>query len=180
MRRFALLLFLLLAVAHPAAAQVDVDEVGAGLRTEGTFAGPGASIGSDLQSAVDGAGIPIYVAVFAEDTGEDPSLTAERISAGFGSGTFFVLTPDFIGVFSVDYDDAEVESALDAAWDDFGSSDAEGIEAFERAITGEGGFPFGTVLLLVVVGGIVWVVWTKYLTFGTISSERRKEIQRKL
>jgi hypothetical protein len=159
MRRLPLLVFLLLLVAHPVAAQVDVDDIAAGLRAEGTWAGPGTSIGSDLQSAVDGAGIPIYVAVFAEDTGEDPSLTAERVSSGFGSGTFFVLTPDVIGVYSVDYDDAEVESALDAAWDAFGESDAAGVEAFERAITGEGGFPIGTVLLVGVVGVAGWAMW---------------------
>ncbi|NND84069.1 MAG: hypothetical protein HKN46_02860, partial [Acidimicrobiia bacterium] len=175
MRRLALLAFLLLLVAHPVAAQVDVDDVAAGLRAEGTWAGPGASIDSDLQSAVDGADIPIYVAVFAEDTGEDPSLTAERLSSGFGSGTFFVLTPDFIGVYSVDYDDDEVESALDEAWDAFGDSDADGVEAFERAITGEGGFPFGTVLFLGVFGAAGWIIWKGRRTTKAAAEKRVEE-----
>lgn len=173
--RLLIAICLLLLLAAPAVAQVDVDDVAAGLRTEGTWAGPGASIGSDLQGVVDEAEIPLYVAVFAGDTGEDPSLTAQRISEGFGSGTFFVLTPDFLGVYSLDYDDAEVESALDAAWDSFGDSDAEGVEAFERAITGSGGFPVGTVLFLGVVGLGGWAVWRGRRSQERAASKRTED-----
>ncbi len=171
----ALLSFLLVGV--PVGAQVEVGEVASGLRSEGTWAGPGVSIDGALQRVVNEAAIPLYVAVFAEDTGEDPSLTAERIASGFASGTFLVLTPDVIGVYSVDYSDAEVEAALDAAWDVFGDSDAEGVEAFEKALTGRGGFPVGTVLFVGVFGLGAWVVWRGRRSTA-LAAERRQEERR--
>ncbi len=153
----ALLVVLLPATA--ALAQVDVDEIAATLRADGFYAEPGADVDPNTVDALEQASIPIYLVVLATDPGEDPSLTAQRLGELFGSGTFVVRTPDFIGVYSVDYDDATVEAALDDSLDGWRESNAAGIKALDSQLTGTGGFPFGPVIL----GGIVVLVgWGMY------------------
>ena len=142
-----------------ALAQVDVDAIAVQLRADGSYAEPGADVGSGAQGALDDASIPIYLVVLASDPGEDPSLTAQRIGELFGSGTFVVRTPDFIGIYSVDYDDATVEAALDDSLDGWRESNAAGIKALERELTGTGGFPFGTVIFGGIIALIGWGIF---------------------
>ncbi len=160
MRRILLLVSIVLWALVPAIAlaQVDIDAIASQLRADGYFAEPGADVGPGTPQALDDASIPIYLVVLAGDPGEDPSLTAQRIAELFGSGTFVVRTPDFIGVYSVDYDDGTVEQALGATLDRWRESNADGIKALDRELTGTGAFPFGLVLAGAVLLLVGWAV----------------------
>lgn len=180
MRRILLLLVLsalafLALLPGLANAQVDVDAMAADLRADGYYVEEGTYIDSATKSALDEASIPIYLVVLASDPGEDPSLTAQRIGELFGSGTFVVRTPDFIGIYSVDYDEATVESALDGSLDGWRESNADGIKALDRELTGTGAFPTGKVILGALAALIGWGIYRGKKSAKVAASARMDE-----
>lgn len=190
MSRLLLLLALVAAVvAAPAAAQVDtdldLDEVRADLRADGYWVDTGMRIDeAAVSQALDEAAEPIYLIVLASDRGTDPAFIAEDVAEGFASGTFIARTDEFLGIYSLDHDQATVEAAIDA----FELPDAEGIAAVDDVLTagapatggGGGGFPWGTVFLVVVVGGIGWMILTSTRRSEKAGERRLQEAREQL
>ena len=153
------------ALAVPAVAQtdLDLDEVVSGLRSDGYWVEEGMRIDEPAVSqALDEASNPIYLIVLASDHGTDPAFIAEEVAADFASGTFIARTDEFLGMYSNDFGQDVVDEAIDA----FALPDAVGIVAVDAVLIGttasgtSGGFPWGTVVLVVIAGGVVWMVMT--------------------
>ncbi len=145
-----------------AQADLDLDEVASGLRSDGYWVEDGMRIDETAVSgALDGASNPIYLIVLASDHGTDPAFIAEDIASDFASGTFIARTYEFLGIYSNDFGQDIVDEAIDA----FALPDAVGIVAVDAVLIGtsggsSGGFPWGTVVFVVIAGGVVWMVMT--------------------
>lgn len=186
-RMLSLLALSAVLVSLPASAQTDLDydEIASELRSEGFWVEQGMQIDeAAVIEALDDADNVLYLIVLASDHGTDPAFIAEDVAAGFASGTFIARTAEFIGVYSIDFDQASVDRAID----EYVLPDADGIEAVDRALGGTttgaastgGGFPWGTVLLLVVGGGVVWMVMSSNRRSSKAADKRLAEAREQL
>ncbi len=192
-RLIALAALAALLTAAPAAAQVDTeldyDEIASELRIEGYWVEDGMRIDeAAVTDALDDAENVIYLVVLATDHGTDPAFIAEDVAGRFASGTFIARTADFLGMYSIEFDQSDVDRAIDA----FVLPDAEGIRAVDAALGGVpvatpsggggsgGGFPFGTVLLVLVGGGVVWMVMSSNRRSQRATDKRLAEAREQL
>jgi hypothetical protein len=96
----------------------------------------------------------------------DADEVADTLLDSVGSGTIVVLTPSEIGAVSTEYDDEEIDSALDDTVATGGSSYGEDFEEFAASLTGAepvsegGGFNLVPVLVVIGVLGLVGLfIW---------------------
>jgi hypothetical protein len=182
----ALVLVAIVASMAPVAAQTDLDydQIASDLRTDGYWVEDGMRIDEGaVTEALDDAENVLYLIVLATDHGTDPAFIAQDLAERFASGTFIARTDEFIGIYSLEFDQAATDRAIDA----FALPDADGIEAVDRALGGAatgsssgGGFPFGTVLLVIIGGGVVWMVMSSNRRSQRAADKRLAEAREQL
>lgn len=195
------------ALTGPAIA-AELDDVAEALRTEGFYVEAGAGSTDGLRDQVDATDGQIGLASFADDLG-DATVVAEDLSTRSGLSTVIVLTTIEIGVFSTRFSDIQLSDAIDASLDAFDRSLAEGYEVFVGTLPGSavpgptdeqpttpqpttavpvptpepassGGFPLGTVILLVLVGGGAFLWWRSREQAKQTAQRRVEEAQREV
>lgn len=175
MRRFLILVLLAMSMvsAMPALA-ADPDAILVELQFRNYAAEEGTTVDINglekLIADVDAVERRLYFVVLRSDPSGGNDLFAGRLIGEQLDGTVVVISPNEIGASSSVHDAAAVADAVDAAFDDFLERDDIGaFEAFagrlpdsNRSATdstgGGGGAPF-LAFMLVVVGGIVFVIW---------------------
>jgi hypothetical protein len=172
--------------ALPASAQtatdLDLSEVATGLRAEGFWVEEGMRIDEAAVGAVlDDARQVLYLIVLADDRGTDPAFIAEEVAGRFASGTFVARTDQFIGIYSLDFGQADVDRAI-AAYD---LPDDVGLAAIDVALSGTspaggGGFPIGTVILVLAGGGVIYMVLTSNQRSARATERRVSEAREQL
>lgn len=200
-----LLAGMLVLVAAPVSA-AELDEVAESLRSEGFYVEAGAGSVAGLMAQVDATGGQIGLASFADDLG-DATVVAEDLAVRSGLSTVIVLTSVEIGVFSTRFSDVQLSDAIDAALDMFDESLADGYEVFVGTLPGSatpvdqpvtpepttadptpvpvgdaesGGFPIGTVILVVIVGGGAFLWWRSRVKSREAADRRVEEAQREV
>jgi hypothetical protein len=171
-------LVVLVAAAQPA-------DVAPTLRAQGFYVESGSNANpAAVESAVEEArfeGGALSVAVLAEEPGGGATIFAENtLNAMGGTGTVFVVSPETAGWASEGdiYSREQLDAATDASLD--GGSDTEVVELFVSTLIdkpvgesepgGGGGFPWGLVILAVIVAGIAFIIWK-----ASQSSKRAKQ-----
>ncbi len=167
MRRFAVLLLVLLVVfaATPAFA-AEPDEILAELEFRNYAAenGTGSDINGleDLIDDVDAAERGLYfVRLRTDPSGGNDLFAADLIGLGL-FGTVVVISANEIGAASTDFDDDAVDSAIDAAFDDFADRDDLGaFKAFADDLPSDGGGGGGFFLaFMVIIAGLIgFMLW---------------------
>lgn len=194
-------------MAVPASA-AELDEVADALRSEGFYVEAGAGSAAGLSEEVASTGGEIALAAFADDLG-DATLIAEDLSIRAGLSTVIVLTSVEVGVFSTRFSDVQLSDAIDASLDAFDRSLAEGYDLFIGTLPGSTspapsapaatspspttavstptpaaqsstGFPTGTVILLVLVGGGVFLWWRSRAKSKDAAERRIAEARREV
>ena len=169
-----LLLAALLLAVEPAGIDPIVDS----LELRSYYVDPGVDIPTDeLEALVDRFEAVYFVGLGSET---DADAIADDLLNLIGAGTIVVLTPTEIGAVSTEYDDSEIDAALDETVATGGSSYGEDFTEFASSLTGtvatpSGGGGFNVVPLLVVVGivGLVgFFMWR--------GSAERKQAKEKL
>lgn len=184
-----LLLLVGLLLAPTEQAGPDVSPILDSLELRGYYLDPGVDARVDeLEALVDRFGGVYFVGLEIES---DADFVADRLLDGVGSGTVVVLTPSEIGAVSSEYDDDEIDAALDETVATGGSSYEEDFEEFAASLTGTGPVPegggFNLVPVLVVVGVVALVgffVWrgnaersqAKEKLFGEARAEIRQQM----
>ncbi|HUU61868.1 MAG TPA: DUF6676 family protein [Acidimicrobiia bacterium] len=164
----------LLAVALPAAAQTP-DQVAAEVADRGYWIDPAlpaddARISSAV-AAAGNAGVRLFVVLLDEDPAGGATTFADAVLDRIGDGTVLVLSATSEGMASLDFDQDQIEAALDAGYG-AGGGDVGYLDAVVASLTGTpvgpgdggeatgGGSKTGLIVLLLVVGGLVLlVVW---------------------
>jgi hypothetical protein len=167
MHRFAVLLLVLLVVlaATPAFA-AEPDEILAELEFRNYAAenGTGSDINGleDLIDDVDAAERGLYfVRLRTDPSGGNDLFAADLIGLGL-FGTVVVISANEIGAASTDFDDDAVDSAIDAAFDDFADRDDLGaFKAFADDLPSDGGGGGGFFLaFMVIIAGLIgFMLW---------------------
>lgn len=169
MTRFAIAvtaLVFLVAAAAPA-------DVAPALTADGFYIEAGSdadpSAVSDAVAAARFAGGALSAAVLSTEPSGGATVFAENtLDAMGGRGTVFVVGPESVGWASQDdiYTRDQLDAATDSSLD--GGSDTEVVELFVVSLTGQsigadtspgGGFPWGWLFLLAVVGGGAFLFW---------------------
>lgn len=164
----------LLVVALPAAAQTP-DEVATEVADRGYWIDPSlpaedAAISAAV-AAAGNAGVRLFVVLLDEDPAGGATTFADAVLDRIGDGTVLVLSDTAEGMVSLDFDQDEIEAALDAGYD-AGGGDVGYVNAVVASLAGTpvdpgtgdeasgGGSKTGLIVLLVVVGGLVLaVIW---------------------
>lgn len=169
-----LLLAALLLAVEPAGIDPIVDS----LELRRYYVDPGLDVATDELEALVDRFEGVYFVGLGSET--DADAIADDLLNHIGVGTIVVLTPTEIGAVSTEYDDTEIDAALDETVATGGSSYGEDFIEFASALTGtvatpSGGGGFNVVPLLVVVGivGLVgFFMWR--------GSAERKQAKEKL
>ena len=123
------------------------------------FVDQGVDISTDELEALVARFDDVYFV--AMESGADADLLADELLDSLGSGTVVVLTPSEIGAVSSEYDDNEIDAALDDTVATGGSSYGEDFSEFAASLTGAqpasagGGFSLVPVLVVVGLAGVV-------------------------
>jgi hypothetical protein len=206
-RLLALLSFsaVLLVVALPAVAQTP-DQVATEVADRGYWIDPALPADdariSAAVAAAGNAGVRLFVVLLDEDPAGGATTFADAVLDRIGDGTVLVLSGTSEGMVSLNFDQDQIEAALDAGYG-AGGGDVGYVNAVVASLTGTsvdsgdgtdggeatgGGSKTGLIVLLVVVGGLVLlVVWAvrrqgKATTAGRQRSleEARREIKSQL
>ena len=196
-RRLLLLLSfsaVLLTVALPAAAQTP-DQVAAEVRDRGYWIDPGLPAAesriSAAVAAAGNAGVRLFVVLLAEDPAGGATTFADAVLDRIGDGTVLVLSATAEGMVSLDFDQGQIEKALEAGYD-AGGGDAGYVDAVAASLAGSpvdtgggtdtgatgGGSRTGLIVLLVVIGGLVLlVVWAVRRQGKATTASRQRSLE---
>ncbi len=167
-------------------------DVAPNLETQGYYIEDGAdasasSIGAAVSDARS-AGGKLFVVVLASEPAGGATVFAENaLDEVGGIGTVYTVAPETVGWASEGdiYTRDELDAATDKSLD--GRSDSEVVTLFVEALTdapGSGGLPWGWIFLVLIVGGIGFLIWrgsrnAKHAQ-GEVLEEARTEVQKRL
>ncbi|MGH8958632.1 MAG: hypothetical protein ACRDVK_08140 [Acidimicrobiia bacterium] len=168
----------LLLAALLLAPEPGIDPIVDSLELRRYYVDEGAGVPTDeLEALVDRFDGVYFVGLESE---VDADAVADSLLDQLGSGTIVVLTPSEIGAVSTEYDDAQIDAALDDTVATGGSSYGEDFREFAGSLTGApsvespsdgGGF---SLVPIVVVVGIVGVAGF-FLWRGSAERSRARE-----
>ena len=184
-----LLLLAGLLLAPVEQAGLDVSSILDSLELRGYYLDSGVEVSVDeIEVLVDRFEGVYFVGLESE---ADADAVADTLLDGVGSGTIVVLTPSEIGAVSTQYDDEEIDSALDDTVATGGSSYGEDFTEFAASLTGAepvsegGGFNLVPVLIGIGAVGLVgFFIWrgnaerdqAKEKLFGEARAEIRQQM----
>ncbi|HEY3428097.1 MAG TPA: hypothetical protein VGK83_05450, partial [Acidimicrobiia bacterium] len=125
-----LLLAALLLAVEPAGIDPIVDS----LELRRYYIDPGLDVATDELEALVDRFEGVYFVGLGSET--DADAIADALLNHIGVGTIVVLTPTEIGAVSTEYDDSEIDAALDETVATGGSSYGEDFIEFASALTG--------------------------------------------
>ncbi len=204
---FALFLLLVLALAIPAYAGVDVDEVADEVAIDGLYVEPGLSADTAALNAsivrAGNAGVRLMVVLLDADPPGGAVTFADAILDRVPDGTVLVLSATGEGIASTEFDDARLDQARDRGF--LASSEAPsgaGDEAYVSAVadvltgtstpttpsSGSSGGGSGLIVTGAIIGGLVLMVWyatrkskkSAAVSRGKAITEARSEIRSQL
>jgi uncharacterized membrane protein YgcG len=150
--------------ALPVAAQT-VDEVADEVAFRGYYLDEGVGLSiNDMESLVGDHPDMGFVALVDDPPGGADLFADQVLAAIEDPDTVIVLSATEVGVSSAAFDDAAVDEALDTAFATEGDTYLTDFDQVAGALgddTGAsvgGGFPLGWVLLVVVIGGVWWLM----------------------